>query len=239
VTDSTSDPHLRDSLGLYLLGSLGPQEREEVEGHLTTCAACRAESDQLGEVVAALALLSEEEGREVVEEFGLFPPGPVGARSGIVDVLPRSLRHVAPPAKPRRARSGRALVGIAGLVVVLLLSVGIFVAVYNTHDTTATPVTLTLAATAVDTSTGATVSVVASGQDGRVTIRATVTGLHAGTTYKLYAVTSDGSTHVVTTWTGSENSQDVTGDLPVSPGQLSFFTVTLVDSTPVVSAYLR
>jgi anti-sigma factor RsiW len=218
VTDSTSDPHLRDSLGLYLLGSLDQRERDDVERHLAGCPDCRVESDQLGEVVAALALLSEEEGREVVEEFGVPSRPPT-----------RTVRA------PKRTR---ALLSIAGLVVVIFLSIGIFVAVYNT-GAAPTAVTLTFAAAPADTSSGATVSVVASGHDGRVTVRATVTGLRTGTAYQLYAVTSDGSTHVVTSWTGSDAPQDVTGDLPVSPRQLSFFTVTLADSTPVVSAYLR
>jgi anti-sigma factor RsiW len=236
VTDSTSDPHLRDSLGLYLLGSLGPRERAEVERHLATCPDCRRESDQLGEVVAALALLSEEEGREVAEEFGVRPADLPSGATGLEAATPP---HPVLPVSPRRGpRRTRALLSIAALMLVVFVSVGIFVTVYTTGDAS-TRVTLTVAATAADTSTGATVSVVASGHDGRVTIRATVTGLHAGTAYQLYAVTSDGATHVVTSWTGSDAPQDVTGDLPVSPRQLSFFTVTLADSTPVVSAYLR
>lgn len=90
MIDSTTDPHPRDSLGLYQLGSLGPGERTDVERHLATCPACRTEFDQLGEVVAALALLSEEEGHEIAEEFGVRsadrrpedarpPPGRPGA----------------------------------------------------------------------------------------------------------------------------------------------------------------
>jgi anti-sigma factor RsiW len=224
VTDSTSDPHVRFSLGLYLLGSLPQQERESVERHLASCADCRTESDQLGEVVAALALLSEEEGREVVEEFGV-PPKPVITRT-----IPA----------PKRTRRSRALLSIAGLVVVVLISVGVIIGLsVSGGGTTTTPVTITLAATAADTSSGATVSVVATGHDGRVTVRATVTGLHAGTKYQLYAVTSDGALHVVTSWVGVDAPQDVSGDLPLSPRQLSFFTVTLADSTPVVSAYLK
>jgi hypothetical protein len=268
VTDSTSDPHVRFSLGLYLLGSLPQLERESVERHLASCADCRTESDQLGEVVAALALLSEEEGREVVEEFGVpetslpgaYGPGkstPSAERllkplsrgptaPGMSTPSAERLRRKAKPVitrtipAPKRTRRSRALLSIGGLVVVVLISVGVIIGLsVSGGGTTTTPVTITLAATAADTSSGATVSVVATGHDGRATIRATVTGLHAGTKYQLYAVTSDGTLHVVTSWVGVDAPQDVSGDLPLSPRELSFFTVTLADSTPVVSAYLK
>jgi hypothetical protein len=259
VTDSTGDPHVRSSLGLYLLGASGRREREAIERHLASCRACQAESDELGEVVAALALLSEEEGREIVEQFGVPAPvstqrtaGPAAAvatRPGpaaTTSIRPGGSRRpasVRPPAGRRLDRRRvRGLLGIAGLLVVVLLSAGVVLrlTVGGGGGTGGpTPVDITLAATAADTSTGASVSVIASGHDGAVTVRATVTGLHAGIRYRLYAVLSDARTRVVTSWTGAAAPQDVSGVLPVRVGDLSFFTVTLADSTPVVSAAVR
>jgi hypothetical protein len=42
------------ALGAYASGALEPQEAAEVEAHLATCAACRAEADQLGRAAAWL-----------------------------------------------------------------------------------------------------------------------------------------------------------------------------------------
>jgi hypothetical protein len=250
VTDSTGDPHVRSSLGLYLLGASGRREREAIDRHLASCRACRAESDELGEVVAALALLSEEEGREIVEQFGAPAPvrravGPAVAtlpgRAAATSIRPGGGRRppsVRPPAGRRDRPRVRGLLGIAGLLVVVLLSAGVVLRLTVGGGGT-TPVDITLAATAADTSTGASVSVIASGHDGAVTVRATVTGLHEGTRYRLYAVMSDARTRVVTSWIGAAAPQDVSGVLPVRVGDLSFFTVTLTDSTPVVSAAVR
>ena len=42
------------ALGAYAAGALEPEEAAEVEAHLATCAACRAEADQLGRAAAWL-----------------------------------------------------------------------------------------------------------------------------------------------------------------------------------------
>lgn len=243
MTDSTGDPHVRFSLGLYLLGSLGPEDREVIEHHLASCHECQAESDELGEVVAALALLSEEEGREVVEQFGVPLAAHTGATSTLTTRRPTLTRH-APPTRPAGRRTGRlrprSLLGIAGLVVVVLLSAGVFLSLTlgGTGRAPSTPVDIVLAAAAADTTTGAGLSVIATGHDATVTVRATVTGLHHDTKYQLYLVTRDGTTRVLVTWVGSDAPQDVVGEAPVRIADLSFFTLTLSDGTAVVSAYL-
>lgn len=50
----------QDLLGAYVLGSVSPHERREVEAHLATCEACRAEAAELRAVVLALPLSVEE-----------------------------------------------------------------------------------------------------------------------------------------------------------------------------------
>jgi hypothetical protein len=45
----------REQLAAYALGALDPQEATELEAHLPTCAACRAELAQFEEIVPALA----------------------------------------------------------------------------------------------------------------------------------------------------------------------------------------
>ncbi|GAA4215745.1 hypothetical protein GCM10022220_44790 [Actinocatenispora rupis] len=77
--DSTDEPHVRLSLGLYLLGAVDAAERATIERHLATCDACRAESDELAATVAAVALIPDDDRRSIVAEFGI--PGPAPSRS--------------------------------------------------------------------------------------------------------------------------------------------------------------
>ncbi|NBE80090.1 anti-sigma factor [Micromonospora rubida] len=262
---------MRQSLGMYLLGSLNPQEREEVERHLAVCPACLAESDELGEVVAVLALISDEDRRGIVEEFGApgLPardaaaatsgaatsgPAPPVADRPVSDAASRTRTRAgtvrAGPGRPssasrpgtRRSVRARSLLGIAGPVLAVLIAAGLFIGLAaegEDGDSGRTaPVDVTLAATAAAGMDGATLSVVAVGHDGAVTVRATVTKLRPGTRYQLYAVTTDGNTHLVAGWVGSDTVPEVTGEAPVDVGALSFFAVTRADGTPVVSAYV-
>src|SRR3954468_13569720 len=70
-----------DLLGAYALDAVDPQEREEIERHLTTCPRCRAEVAEHREVAA---LLSQS-----------GAPAPDGVWDRIAPVL-------APPAPPMR-----------------------------------------------------------------------------------------------------------------------------------------
>jgi anti-sigma factor RsiW len=254
VGDSAVDPHGRFELGLYVLGVLNAHESEPVERHVAACDECRSEVDTLVDVVAALALFSAAERRQIVREFGI----PLRADARARDRAPArsaSARRRA-PARPaagrpqtapgaRRLRPGlrnrrtRGLLGIAGLAAVAIVLASILVALAVDGQGVRRPGDIAPAATAVDARTGASVSLrVTEHADHTVGIRATVTGLRDGTRYKLYAVTFDGGTRLVTAWTGSATPQDVIGELPVSAKDLSFFTITLMDDTPVVSAYL-
>ena len=46
---------VQEDLGAYVLGALEPEENERTIAHLAVCSACRAEHDELAEVVALLA----------------------------------------------------------------------------------------------------------------------------------------------------------------------------------------
>jgi anti-sigma-K factor RskA len=47
-----------DAAGAYVLGAMAPAEREEFEGHLSTCATCRREVDELRPAAEALPMAS-------------------------------------------------------------------------------------------------------------------------------------------------------------------------------------
>jgi anti-sigma-K factor RskA len=47
-----------DAAGAYVLGAMAPDEREDFEGHMATCAACRQEVDELRPAAEALPMAS-------------------------------------------------------------------------------------------------------------------------------------------------------------------------------------
>jgi hypothetical protein len=253
---------MRDSLGLYLLGALHEDERTAVERHLAVCQRCCVEADEFGVAADALALLSRRDVYELMAELepaearpapAAADPAPVAAGPAPVAAGPAPLRRPAPGRPGNRSRSGpggllrrlrdgptRAVVSLVVLAVVLILSVGMALGLALGRTGAVAPAAITLAATAraADGTSGASLSVFFSGDAQGATIRATVTGLHKGERYQLYAVASDGRTRVVCHWLGSEGAQDVGGTIELPATTLSFFTVTKMNGTTIVSAYV-
>jgi hypothetical protein len=67
----TDDPHVREALGLYLLGALRGAERDRVERHLSLCADCCLEADALGAGVEPLAMVPPQHVRQLMAELGV------------------------------------------------------------------------------------------------------------------------------------------------------------------------
>ena len=67
----SDDAHVREALGLYLLGALKGDERDRVERHLARCAGCCVEADALGAAVMPLALVAPQHVRDLIAEFGV------------------------------------------------------------------------------------------------------------------------------------------------------------------------
>jgi hypothetical protein len=75
------EPHVTELLGLYYLDTLGPAEGALIEAHLPECAQCREVADQVIDTVASLALLSEQDREELLDNFGaLNRSGPPSER---------------------------------------------------------------------------------------------------------------------------------------------------------------
>lgn len=116
---------VRISLGSYVLGALDDAETAEVEAHLDTCAACRAELSELSGLPPLLARVSAED-----IERAAAPPRAVldGVFAGATTSAPQAAQSVpeavslaldavdAPPA--RRGRRSRVLLALAASVVV-------------------------------------------------------------------------------------------------------------------------
>ncbi|MFF4126853.1 anti-sigma factor family protein [Microbispora rosea] len=108
---------VRISLGSYVLGALDAEETAEVEAHLDTCAACRAELAELSGLPPLLARVSAED-----IERAAAPPRAVldgvfaGAAASEPVPVPETVAVVAAPA--RRGRRSRVLLALAASVVV-------------------------------------------------------------------------------------------------------------------------
>jgi len=206
--------HVQLGLGLYVLGALSLAETIEIEEHLAGCAPCRAERDQLAEVSAFLALLTDEDARALVGEFG----------------VPSKRPQPAAPSRPRRIGL-RARVAASAAAAVLVTMVGLGLWLWGTYD----PAPMVTTAGATDSVTGASLSVIVSGRDDGVDVRAVVVGLQPGVAFHLSALTSDGRSHEVYRGEAAGGPQTVVGDVDVSPQEITFFVVARLDGAVVVS----
>ncbi|MEV4637754.1 zf-HC2 domain-containing protein [Actinoplanes sp. NPDC049548] len=235
------EQHVTDLLGLYYMDALDRSQGDAVERHLQSCPQCRATAGETVETIAALELLSEDDRRFLAGARGDEPARPSGRVVRAVPATAAGPDKGSPPGRRSRMRNRRtaALVRAGAMLAVVLVVAGLALgALLRTPGGSATPTT-TVAATAADDRTGASLSVSATrSEDGSVTIRATVNGLKAGRGYRLDAVTTDGQALPVQTWTSDGKVQELGGDVPVPLDALSFFTVAQDGQAPVVSAYL-
>ncbi|HWS32529.1 MAG TPA: hypothetical protein VN408_07275 [Actinoplanes sp.] len=245
-----SDSHVDEQLlGLHYMDALDPAESDVIHQHLQACPECHARAEEIIDAVAALALLGTDDAVPGTPEPVAAPiaaPVPVApVRRGNAAVRPAGRTGSTRPgsARPgeRTRRPGRIgkILQASSLLALVLFVAGLGLTALLRSVQGETTSVRTASAEATDGTTGATASVTVSSQDDdSVTITATVTGLRDGTAYILHAVTSDSTTREVVRWTGTPTVQEVSGDLPVRIGDLSFFTVSVVDGGPVVSVYL-
>lgn len=151
-----------------------------------------------------------------------------GARPG--GARPSGTRPASTRTGPRRRRRA-ILAGAAAIVALALVGGVVTVNAWNAgHDRV-------LTASGEAPGYGASLSVaIVVGDEGRSTIRITVTGLRPGIRYRLYAVTKDGTTHVVRDWTASSGPHEVAGETSLPVDELSFITVGLPNGSAIVTA---
>jgi anti-sigma factor RsiW len=97
MTSGDQCPHIRQELGVYLLGTIEPARRAVVARHLTTCPECRAELAGLAGLPALLGRVPADELRRVLEGDVIAPvPGPpLGALLGRMTRVRRRRRYLA------------------------------------------------------------------------------------------------------------------------------------------------
>ncbi|MGW0218394.1 zf-HC2 domain-containing protein [Micromonospora chokoriensis] len=244
------EPELRGKIALYVTGRIAGSEQWEVEEHLAHCVDCLDESQILGDAVLALAVLGEGDRRALVADFGVpitATPTRGAARPAAASAPPSrddaGKRPASRPSDRTRpgSRSGRALrrkplLAAGGLVLVVLLAIGGVLGQSALNDA---PPPVALVADSGGSASGAVLSVTVSPGGGDAAIRATVSGLEAGRTYRFYVTDVAGNSYDIAGLTGTGQAQDFTGACPVPLDRLERFSVTAADGALVVAATVR
>ncbi|MGV9210259.1 hypothetical protein ACTFTM_00170 [Micromonospora sp. RB23] len=183
------------------------------------------------------------------EERKLGTTGPLrtpGPRAAAVAATPTGVRgdrrrpggetHADRRAVPTRRRRG-AMVRTGLLLTTALAVAGLAIGALVQHvDRVAPPLAVTVTAVAADSATGASLSVVATGQDDGVNVRAAVDGLRTGSGYRLMAATSDGRVWRVLSWEADDTTQNVSGHLAVPLASVASFSVARAGGGAIVTA---
>jgi anti-sigma factor RsiW len=97
MTSGDQCPHIRQELGVYLLGTIEPARRAVVARHLATCPECRAELAGLAGLPALLGRVPADELQRLLEGDVITPvPGPpLAALLGRMTRVRRRRRYLA------------------------------------------------------------------------------------------------------------------------------------------------
>lgn len=232
----------RLSLGAYLLGGLGPAQRAEVERHVETCPACRAELAELSVVPALL--------RRIGPPARVTTPGtPAGSRTGSASGarpgrqhvgLARLLEQVQAERASRRkqARRLRVTAAVAGVAAGVAAAATLAVTVGSAVTDQPAP-----ASPAIDiamTSGGAGSSSGRAGLQGRAwgtAVSLELQRLPAGTSFVAWAVADDGRREQAATWGSTPSgAARLCGATAIPRAQLARLEVLTTTGAPVLSA---
>jgi RNA polymerase sigma-70 factor (ECF subfamily) len=208
----------------YLLQTLTPAERQQVEAHLAGCAECRREVDSLREWTAAL---------EAVPEAMLLDGPPDDADL----LLQRTLRQVRNETAGRRHRQLALVTAAAAVVLAAALGGGALLGRGTAPGTKplaqpTAPVSSapsnppgTRIASATDPTTGARIRVAVLPAAGWVRVNATVAGIPAGERCRLEVVGRDGTPILAGSWLvskeGEANGTTLNGSALIDPAQVA------------------
>ena len=218
---TTSDTDHADLAG-YLLDTLTPEQRSEVDEHLAGCAGCRAEVDSLREWTSALMAVPE-------------PMLLEGPPDGGDLLLQRTLRAVRAESSGRLRRRTALLSAAAVVVAVAVIGGGVLVGRATAPSTPTAQPTVTTSVpptavpgtrtgTAVDAATGARITVAVAPASGWVRVTAAVAGIPAGEKCVLEVVGRDGSVAQAGSWVvspvGEADGTTLNGSALIDPADV-------------------
>jgi hypothetical protein len=209
----STGPHDERPLGAYVLQTLDPDERRDVDAHLAQCEICRAELVELEAV------------RNVLDEM---PPeallhGPPDADL----VLQRTLRQVRSEAGTRARRGWMPAVAAAAVLLAGALGAGVAVGRGTAPEPRVAPPTAspavpgTRVGTTVDSATSVRMTAKVVPAAGWVRVNAAVNGIPAGENCRLIVIGRDGKREIAAGWIvsdkGEEDGTTLDGSAAVAP----------------------
>lgn len=210
---------VRMALGGYVVGSLDPGERSEVDAHLPLCPACRDELAKLAGLPGLLGRLTEAE----------VLAGPAAPEPALLDRLLATVRT------RRRQTRRRTLLAAAAAVVVLSGAAGT-----ATVLRTDPPHPRVVSADAPAGSAGvvhASFGVLAKPWGSELSLR--LRGVPRGEHCRLIAVARDGRTEVTASWEATyAGNADVTGATSIQAADLRSLSVVTFTGRELVAAAL-
>jgi anti-sigma factor RsiW len=248
----TNDPEttrvsetIRLALGAYVLGTLSPEEDEQVTAHLAECAECRAEHAKLAGLPALLATVSEAEAAgeaapapredladqlvQRAKQSALHSrrpevePLPAVARTPQEGLLDGLLKEAA--TRRRTARRRQLAAAAAGLLLGAAAVGGTWAATSGSSGTQGAPATATSqlpvrTLSASNPTTGVSASVAIAPATWGSALQISPKGVPAGTTCTLEVVSVEGTKTIGATWLAGQNpgeTSTIPGAVPIPP----------------------
>jgi Putative zinc-finger len=197
MNDMTDCQHVRQSLGIYVVGAIDPAERSVVDHHLAGCPDCREELAGLAGLPALLGRVPFAEAEEITRfdseraEAGEHPD----AEPAEADVLTPLLAKVAHRRRVSRWRS------LASVAAVALIAAGAAIGAIRLANPPAAS-SSALHWESVQTATAlAHLDVKYAGTPGGIRVDVRVDGIPAGTTCQFWVIGKDGQRWPAGSWT--------------------------------------
>jgi hypothetical protein len=205
-------------IGAYVLETLEPAERSDVDAHLATCETCRAELADLEAMREALG--------EIPPEALLHGPPDADL------VLQRTLRQIRQERSSGALRQRGLLVTAAAVALVVAIGGGVLVGrgagdpdVTPPQAIPATAVPGTRVATMLDPATNVRLTASVTPAAGWVRVNAAVAGIPHGEDCRLIVVTRDGDRQIAGGWLvsaqGEVNGTSLDGSASVAPDDVA------------------
>jgi hypothetical protein len=201
MTDLAGCQHVRQSLGVYVLGAIDPAERAEVDAHLAGCPDCREELAGLAGLPALLGRVPVTEAARIAafDENERLAPGQDAEGDAAGDVLIPLLTRMAQRRRVNRWRS------VAAAAAVVIVAAGAAIGVVSAAGSA--PPNGQLAGThwehvqATDPATRAHVVVRYTPRPWGTSMDTSVSGIPAGTTCQFWVLGPGGHRWLAGSWT--------------------------------------
>jgi hypothetical protein len=188
--------HIRQTLGVYVLGAIDPAERATVDAHLAGCSDCREELAGLAGLPALLGRVPFEEAERITGPHpGPGLPAGKAEQAGQTDI-PAVTPILAKVAHQRRVRRWRGLAAAAAVVLVTSTA-----ATVSMHAMDAPAAAHWQSDQRTDPVTHVKLAVKYAAQPGGTKLEAEVTGIRTGTTCEFWVTGSDGQRWSAGSWT--------------------------------------